>query len=45
MGWTVLQGDRTVVALWDGDLACDGCARLFIEGEEVGEWCPQQPTM
>jgi hypothetical protein len=40
VGWTILQGDRVVVALWDGDIACDGCARLFIEGEEVGGWCP-----
>jgi hypothetical protein len=40
VGWTVFQGDHVAAALWDGDVACDGCARLFIDGVEVGASCP-----
>ena len=38
-GWTVIQGDHVAVVLWDGDSSCDGCGRLFIDGEETGAWC------
>lgn len=37
--WTVFQGDHSAVVLWDGDVNCDGCGRLFIDDVEVGSWC------
>ncbi len=38
-GWTVIQGDHTAVVLWDGDLACDACGELYVDGEHAGSWC------
>lgn len=39
VGWTVLHGDHVAVVLWDGDVACDGCGSLFIDGVASGQWC------
>ena len=38
-GWTVVHGDHVAVVVWDGDVDCDGCGRLFIDDAEIGPWC------
>jgi hypothetical protein len=39
VGWTVLRGSSDAMVVWDGDVSCDGCGDLYIDGHEAGSWC------
>ena len=39
VGWTVLRGEQTAMVLWDGDVSCDGCGALYVDGVPSGSWC------
>ena len=39
VGWTVVRGTQNAMVVWDGDVACDGCGVLYIDGLAAGTWC------
>ena len=39
VGWTVLRGSSSAMVVWDGDVSCDGCGELYVDGHAAGSWC------
>jgi hypothetical protein len=39
VGWTVLRGSSDAMVVWDGDVTCDGCGALYVDGHAAGSWC------
>ena len=44
VGWTVVRGTHDAMVVWDGDVACDGCGVLYIDGLAAGTWCRSEWT-
>lgn len=39
-GVETLWGTRRATLTWDGSTACDGCAKVAIDGVDLGTYCP-----